>query len=93
MVVLIVEKVSPSLRGLLSRWLIEVKAGVFVGQVSALVRDLLWDKFLQKLGEGAALQIWTTNNEQGFDMRMVGERDRIIVDFEGLKLVKRKLNS
>ncbi|MBC8204259.1 MAG: type I-E CRISPR-associated endoribonuclease Cas2 [FCB group bacterium] len=92
MVVLIVEKVSPSLRGLLSRWLIEVKAGVFVGQVSALVRDRLWEKYLENLGKGAALQIWSTNNEQGFDMRMAGERDRIIVDYEGLKLVKRKLS-
>ncbi len=92
MMVLIVEKVSPSFRGLLSRWLIEVKAGVFVGQVSALVRDRLWHKYLEKLGEGAAVQIWSTNNEQGFDMRMVGDRDRVIADYEGLKLIKRKLS-
>lgn len=92
MVVLIVEKVSPSLRGLLSRWLIEVKTGVFVGQMSALVRDLLWQKYLENIRKGGALQIWSTNNEQGFDMRMAGERDRMIVDYEGLKLIKRRLS-
>lgn len=92
MIVLVVEKVSPSLRGLLSRWLIEVKTGVFVGNLSALVRDLLWEKYLQDLAVGSALQIWTTNNEQGFDMRMAGDRDRIIADYDGLKLIKRKLS-
>jgi len=92
MVIVIVEKVSPSLRGLLSRWLIEVKTGVFVGNLSALVRDLLWEKYLQNIAGGSALQIWTTNNEQGFDMRMAGSSDRIIADYDGLKLIKRKLS-
>ena len=35
MLVLIVENVKPTLRGELSRWLFEIKAGVFTGRVSA----------------------------------------------------------
>ena len=35
MIVMILEKVSVGLRGELSRWLIEPRTGVFVGQVSA----------------------------------------------------------
>ena len=93
MTVIILERVSPSMRGLLSRWLIEPKAGVFVGKVSALVRDLLWEKLLKQIGRGAAVQIWSTNNEQGFDMRMSGNRDRMLVDYEGLTLVKRRPKS
>lgn len=89
MMVMILEKVPTSTRGHLSRWLIEVKAGVFVGRVSALVREKLWEKVNQSRKEGAVVQIWSTNNEQGFDMRMEGDRDRKIVDMEGLLLVKR----
>ena len=90
MTVIILEKVSPSVRGYFSRWLIEPKAGVFVGKVSALVRDLLWRKMQSYIGKGgAAVQIWSTNNEQGFDIRMIGNRKRIIVDYEGLKLIKK----
>ncbi len=93
MVVMIVERVSPSLRGELSRWLIEVKAGVFVGKVSALVRDKLWEKVTEKRKDGAAVQVWSTNNEQGFVMRMEGDRSRQLADFEGLQLVKRTVSS
>ncbi len=88
MVVVILEKVSPSVRGYLSRWLIEPKAGVFVGKVSTLVRDLLWKKIQSYIGKGAAVLIWSANNEQGFDMRMIGDRKKVIVDVEGLKLIK-----
>lgn len=90
MVVIILERVSPSLRGELSRWLIEPKAGVFVGKVSALVRDKLWEKITKKIGDsGAAIQLWSTNNQQGFDARMMGDRTRILEDYEGILLVKR----
>ncbi|MEI7990087.1 MAG: type I-E CRISPR-associated endoribonuclease Cas2e, partial [Chloroflexota bacterium] len=44
MLVMILEQVSKSARGELSRWLIEAKPGVYIGHVSALVRDLLWEK-------------------------------------------------
>ena len=93
MVVMVLERVPPSLRGDLSRWLLEVKAGVFVGRVSALVREKLWDKATGGKKKGAVLQIWSTNNEQGYAMRMEGERDRVLVDFEGLQLVKRLVTS
>ena len=39
MVVLILERVPPGLKGDLSRWMIEPKAGIFLGRVSARVRD------------------------------------------------------
>ena len=41
MIVMILENVPTSLRGELSRWLLEPRAGVFVGHVSARVRDKL----------------------------------------------------
>ncbi len=86
MIVLILEKVSPSLRGEVSRWLFEVKAGVFTGKLSALVRDDLWDHIAGKLGNGSALLIHSTNNEQGFQVRALGEGSRQFENIDGILL-------
>ena len=88
MVIMILEKVSPSLRGELTRWLIEPHTGVFIGHVSAMVRDRLWEKVCQKVKEGAAMQAWSTNNEQRFTIRTFGGTARTIVDVDGLQLVQ-----
>ena len=88
MVILILEKVPVGLRGELSRWFLEPKAGVFVGRVSALVRDLLWDKVCREKRQGAALMIYNADREQGFDIRTHGETSRRVEDFEGLLLIR-----
>lgn len=87
MIVLTMERVPRSLRGELTRWLIEVKTGTFVGRVSAMVRDKLWELVEQKLKKGGALLIYNTNNEQGFTIRGLGETRRAIRDFDGLLLI------
>ena len=87
MVVIILEKVPTSLRGELTRWMIEPHPGVFVGHLSGIVRDKLWEKCCQKLREGGAVQLWSTNNEQRFDIRTFGQTRRQVVDFDGLKLI------
>ena len=58
MLVMILEKVPVSLRGELSRWLIEPKTGVFLGSPSARVRDELWDLARKKCKGGLVMQIW-----------------------------------
>jgi len=88
MLVMILEKVPNSLRGELSRWLIEPHPGVFVGHVSAMVRDRLWDKCQRRLRGGGLIQIWSTNNEQRFAMRSWGLTKRQIVDYDGLSLIR-----
>lgn len=88
MVVMMLETVPVSLRGELTRWLIEPHPGVFVGHVSAMVRDRLWDKCCQRAKGGGVLQIWSTNNEQRFVVRTFGETRRDVVDFEGLQLIR-----
>ncbi len=87
MIVLMLEKVPVSLRGELCRWLIEPKAGVFVGQVSALVRQKLWEKVCTGANEGNCLMIRSSNTEQGFSVEIWGDRNRIVYDWEGLSLV------
>jgi CRISPR-associated protein Cas2 len=88
MIVMILEAVPVALRGELSRWLIEPFPGVFVGHISALVRERLWEKCCKSRGAGGVVQIWATNNEQHFQMRENGKTRRTIVDLEGIQLVK-----
>lgn len=90
MLVMILENVPTSLRGELTRWLIEPKPGIFVGHVSAMVRDRLWEKCIKQRQEGGLIQIWSTNTEQRFDMRSWGDTDRELVEFEGLQFIRKK---
>ena len=94
MMVLILQRVPKTVRGELTRWLIEPRPGVFVGSVSAMVRDRLWERCCRQAGgRGGVLLIWTTNTEQGFDLRSYGNLDRDVVDYEGLKLIRRPSRS
>jgi len=88
MMVIVLESAPISLRGELSRWLIEPHPGVFVGHVSAMVRDLLWMKCCEKVKDGGVVQIWSSNTEQRFQMRIFGNTCREVVDFEGLQLIR-----
>ena len=87
MLVMILEKSTASLRGELSRWLVQVRPGVFLGGPSKRVRDELWKKACQKNREGVVTQVWTSRNEQGFLYRQHGVSEQIWLDFEGLGLV------
>ncbi len=88
MIVMLLEKVPLRLRGELTRWLIEPRTGVFVGHVNAMVRDRLWQKCCNARGSGGVVQLWSTNNEQHFAMRMNGDTTRQIVELEGLQLIQ-----
>jgi CRISPR-associated protein Cas2 len=88
--VLVLERVPVGLRGELTRWLLEPRAGVFVGTVSGMVRERLWNKVCRELDEGGAILVHDTNSEQGFALRLSGEPTRGIEDFEGLSLIRVK---
>jgi len=67
--------------------MLEPKAGIFLGRMTARIRDELWKKAVDKSDCGAVLQTWSAPGEQGFKMRVHGELSRKIVEFEGLSLV------
>lgn len=67
--------------------MIEVQTGVFVGKVNGLVRDLLWRKCSEKSAGGRCCQVWPTDNEQGFGIRLAGDGTRSVVDLDGILLV------
>ncbi|MCC7119621.1 MAG: type I-E CRISPR-associated endoribonuclease Cas2 [Anaerolineales bacterium] len=87
MMMIALQNVPKKLRGELTRWLLEPTPGVFIGHVSARVRDFLWEKCKTECGNGGVVQAWNTNTEQRFTMRMDGNTKRSVVDMEGLKLV------
>jgi CRISPR-associated protein Cas2 len=87
MVVFILERVPATVRGEMSRWLIEPRHGVFLGDISAMVRDRLWTAVTEKVGKGGALLVYSAANEQGFKVRAVGDTTRSMRECEGLLLV------
>jgi CRISPR-associated protein Cas2 len=87
-VVMVLERVPVSLRGELTRWLLELKAGVFVGDVSALVREKLWEEACQKMNGGAGILVYSSDTEQGFAFQFWGATSKVIEEFEGLNLVR-----
>ncbi len=88
MVVLVLERTPAGVRGELSRWMIEPRTGLFVGRLSAMVRDRLWELAVSRKGTGAAMLIHSADNEQGFAIRTHGDTSRTVVDLEGLQLIR-----
>ncbi len=87
MLVIAVENVSPRLRGRLAVWLLEIRAGIYVGDLSKRVRDMIWRQVEIECGGGNAIIVWSTNTESGFDFLTYGKNRRMPVDFDGVKLV------
>lgn len=87
MLVIVLENAPHRLRGRMAVWLLEVRAGVYVGNYSARVRDMLWGQVVEGVQEGNAVMAWSTNCEGGFDFRTAGVNRRIKVEKDGVNLV------
>ena len=88
MVVVVTETVPPRLRGRLAVWLLEVRAGVYIGNVSRRIREMIWEQVNGIAEDGNVVMGWATNNESGFDFVNYGTNRREPVDLDGLRLVK-----
>jgi CRISPR-associated protein Cas2 len=88
MVVIILERVPPNLRGDLTRWLLELRTGVFVGKLNMVVRRKVWERVCSGMKSGAGILIYSARNEQGFEIEFWGATDRSLVDRDGLKLLQ-----
>lgn len=87
MIVVVLEAVPPRLRGRIAVWLLEVRAGVYIGNYSQKVREVIINNITQGLETGNAVVAWKTNNDAGFDFETYGENRRIPVEFDGVKLI------
>lgn len=88
MMVLVLTACPPGLRGHLTRWLMEVTAGVYVGQVSRRVREELWSRVIELSGNGRALLLYTTAGEQRLAIKSHGHH-WVPEDHDGITLMRR----
>lgn len=91
MIVVVVSDCPPRLRGDLTKWLVEINTGVYVGNLNARVREELWQRICENLKNGQASMVYSTNNEQKMDFK-VHNTTWEPVDFDGLKLMRRPIN-
>jgi CRISPR-associated protein Cas2 len=87
MLVVVTENVPPRLRGRLAIWLLEIRAGVYVGEVSKRIREMIWEQISALAETGNVAMAWATNTESGFDFQTFGENRRVPIDYDGLRLV------
>lgn len=88
MLVVVTENVPPRLRGRLAVWLLEIRAGVYIGDVSKRIREMIWEQVNALAEEGNVAMAWSSNHESGFEFQTYGENRRIPVDYDGLRLVQ-----
>ena len=88
MLVIALNNAPPRLRGRLSVWLLEVRAGIYVGNYSARTRDMIWSQVIGDIDDGDAVMAWSTPTESGFDFKTCGKNRRMPIDADGLKLVE-----
>jgi len=88
MLVIVVNNVPPAVRGRLALWLLEVRAGVYVGHLSKRNRERLWTTVTENLGDGDAVMVVPDNRaEDGFAVRTAGTNRRVPEDWDGLALI------
>ena len=87
MLMVVTENVPPRLRGRLAIWLLEIRAGVYVGDTSKRIREMIWQQVIQLSDGGNVVMAWATNSESGSEFQTWGENRRIPVDLDGLRLV------
>lgn len=89
MTIIVLTAVPPGLRGHLTRWLLEISPGVYVGFISARVRELLWERVVDFVAEGRALMVHSTRGEQRLQFEVHGH-DWTPVDYDGITLMRRQ---
>ena len=88
MIVLVLTSCPPGLRGYLTRWLVEISAGVFVGSVSKRVRELMWKRTVEMVRSGRAIMVFSARNEQRLSFLVHGHHWEPI-DLDGITLMLR----
>ncbi|MGK5693306.1 type I-E CRISPR-associated endoribonuclease Cas2e [Streptomyces sp. URMC 128] len=83
----------PGLRGHLTRWLVEVAAGVYVGNPNPRIREHLWNILAERIHDGQVVMIEPATTEQGWSARTAGRDRWTPVDFDGLTLIARPRQS
>ncbi|MEJ6401099.1 type I-E CRISPR-associated endoribonuclease Cas2e [Nicoliella lavandulae] len=87
MTVITLTKVTPALRGDLTKWMQEISTGVYVGNFNSRVRSKLWNRIIENIGNGSATISYEYRNEIGYDFDTFNT-SREIINYEGIPLVR-----
>ena len=85
--VITLKKVPDSLRGDLTRWMQEISTGVYVGNYNFKVREYLWKRVVETVGNGEATICYSCRNEIGYSFGTCNT-ERKVIDFDGIPLVQ-----
>ena len=85
--VVVTENVPPRVRGRMAIWLLEVRAGVYIGDVSKRTREMIWEHLREGHEDGNVVMAWSSNHESGYEFQTLGPNRRLPVEFDGLNLV------
>lgn len=84
--VITLKSVPPSLRGDLTKWMQEIATGVYVGNFNTRIREKLWKRVSDAVGNGEATISFTSRNEIGYEFQTL-HTERQVVDCDGIPLV------
>ena len=84
--VITLKKVPNSIRGDLTRWMQEIATGVYVGNFNSRVREYLWKRVTDSVGNGEATMSYACRNEIGYSF-CTWNTERQVVDYDGIPLV------
>lgn len=87
MLVIVLENAPPRLRGRLAVWLVEMRAGVYVGKYSVKVREMIWSHVEAGIEDGSAVMAWSEPTESGYAFRTLGPNRRLPREMDGIELV------
>lgn len=88
MTVVVLTDCPPRLRGDLSKWLLEINTGVYVGNITSRVRSELWERICENVRHGHATMVYRAANEQKMDF-LIHNALWEPVDYDGIKLIRR----
>ena len=88
MLVIAVNNAPPRLRGRLAVWLIEIRAGIYVGNYSSRTREMIWEQVQSLIEDGDAIIAWAAANDAGYDFDTCGTNRRVPTDVDGMKVVR-----
>jgi len=84
--VITLKRSTPSLRGDLTKWMQEIATGVYIGNFNTRVREKLWSRVIETVGDGEATMSFAYRNEIGYQFVTWNTR-RENIDCDGIPLV------
>lgn len=84
--VITLKNVPVSLRGDLTKWMQEIATGIYVGNFNTKIRQQLWQRVVENVGDGEATITYQCRNEIGYAFDTVNAQRRV-ENFDGIPLV------